>query len=147
LSALPCWLRATHLEELVRVKTLQRSVAAMLCLLPSVLWALGMGGIELSSGLNQPFDAKIPIVGAKQGELADASAGLAEKSVFDRAGLTRPYTLTTLKFQVVATGDESGYIHITSRDAMREPALEFIVEMKWGNGSLQREYSVLLERK
>ncbi len=46
---------------------LQRVVVTVLCLLPTVLWALGVGGIEVSSGLNQAFDAKIPIVGSKQG--------------------------------------------------------------------------------
>ncbi len=124
---------------------LQRVVVTMLCLLPTVLWALGVGGIEVSSGLNQAFDAKIPIVGAKQGELADVSARLAEREVFDRAGLARAHFLAALKFQVVSTGDNSGYIHITSRDGIREPALEFIVEVKSRSGSLRRKYSVLLE--
>lgn len=136
-----------HQEEIVIVPTLQRIVAVALCLLPTVLWALGIGSIEVSSGLNQRFDAKIPIVGAKQGELADAGARLAEKDIFERAGLARSYALTRLIFQVVATGDDAGYIHITSRDAIREPALEFIVELKWRNGSLQRKYGVHLEPK
>ncbi len=124
---------------------LQRVVVTMLCLLPTVLWALGVGGIEVSSGLNQAFDAKIPIVGAKQGELADVSARLAEKDIFDRAGLARSHFLTALKFQVVSTGDSSGYIHITSRAGLREPALEFLVEVESRSGSLRRKYSVLLE--
>ncbi len=124
---------------------LQRVVVTMLCFLPTVLWALGVGGIEVSSGLNQAFDAKIPIVGAKQGELADVSARLAEKDIFDRAGLARSHFLAALKFRVVSTGDSSGYIHITSRDGIREPALEFIVEVKSRSGSLRRKYSVLLE--
>ncbi len=126
---------------------LQHVVAVILCLLPTVLWALGIGGIAVSSGLNQPFDAKIPIIGAKQGELADVSVRLAEKNVFERAGLVRPDTLTALKFAVVPTGDESGYIHITSRNDIREPALEFIMEVNWRNGSLRRKYSVLLQPK
>ena len=124
---------------------LQRLLAVIVLLLPTALWALGVGGIEVSSGLNQPFDAKIPIIGAKPGELADVRVGLAEKSVFERAGLTRAYALTALKFEVVAIGDESGYIRITSRDGIAEPALEFILEVNWGNGSLRRKYSVLLE--
>ena len=119
----------------------------MVLLLPVTAWALGIGGIEVSSGLNQPFSAKIPIVGAKQGELADVNAKLAEKDVFERAGLVRPYNLTALKFAVVPSGDGdgSGYIHITSRQGMREPALEFIIEVRWRNASLRRKYSVLLE--
>ena len=110
--------------------------------------ALGVGDIEVSSGLNQPFDARIEIFGAKPGEILDLSARLAEKDAFERAGLARPYSLTTLKFNVVSSeGGTSGYIHITSRDGIREPALEFIVEVEWPRGSLQRKYSVLLERK
>ena len=123
----------------------QRVVATILCLLPTVLWALGVGGIEVSSGLNQAFDARIPIVGAGQGELDDVRAGLAEKDIFDRAGLARPRSLAALKFQVVSTGDSSGYIHITSRTGIREPALEFIVELRSPGGNLWRKYSVLLE--
>jgi pilus assembly protein FimV len=122
-------------------------VACIACLLPALAWALGVGGIDVSSGLNQPFDAKIAIVGAKQGELDDVSAALAEPKIFEAAGLTRSIVLTRLKFEVVATGDDSGYIHVTSRDGIREPALEFIVDVKWGNGSVRRKYSVLLEPK
>ena len=122
-----------------------RSVAAIVCLAPALAWALGVGGIDVSSGLNQPFDGKIAIVGAKQGELEDVTAALAEPSVFAAAGLARSIVLSRLKFQVVATGDDSGYIHVTSRDAIREPALEFIVDVKWGNGGVRRKYSVLLE--
>lgn len=129
------------------MSALHRIVAVIVFLLPTTAWALGIGGIEVSSGLNQPFNAKIPIVGAKQGELVDVKAKLAEKDVFERAGIVRPYNLTALKFAVVPTGDGdgSGYIHITSREGMREPALEFIIEVRWPNGSLRRKYSVLLQ--
>jgi pilus assembly protein FimV len=127
------------------VSALQRVAAAMLCLLPTTLAALGVGDMEVSSGLNQPLDAKIPIVGARQGELADVSARLAEDKAFARAGLERPHALSALQFQVVPTDETSGYIHVTSRGAIREPAMEFIVEVEWRGGSLRRKYSVLLE--
>ena len=129
------------------LSTLKRFVAVGLFLSPTLLWALGVGGIDVSSGLNQPFNAKIPIVGAKAGELADVRVRLAEKAVFDSAGLARPHTLTLMKFEVVPTGDGdgSGYIHVTSRDGVREPAWEFIIDVNWSSGSLRRKYSVLLE--
>ena len=127
------------------MSALQRVAAAIVCLLPTTLMALGVGGMEVSSGLNQPFDARIPIVGARQGELADVSARLAGKKTFEHAGLELPYTLSTLQFRVVPTDETSGYIHVTSRDSVREPAMEFIVEVEWHGGSLIRKYSVLLE--
>jgi len=129
------------------VSVLKRIVAVILFLSPTLLWALGVGSIDVSSGLNQPFNAKIPLVGAKAGELEDVKVRIAEKEVFDAAGLARSNVLTLMKFEVVSTGDGdgSGYIHITSRDGVREPALEFIIDVKWQNGSLRRKYSVLLE--
>lgn len=127
------------------MSALQRVAALILCLLPTTLMALGVGGMEVSSGLNQPFDARITIVGARPGQLADANAGLAERKFFTRAGLEHPYFLNALQFRVVPTDETSGYIHITSRAAVREPAMEFIVELTWRGGSARRKYSVLLE--
>jgi pilus assembly protein FimV len=140
-------LGAVHFRELIRTSALQGVAAMLLCLLPGAAAALGVGEIEVSSGLNQPFDAKIALIGAKPEELVDISARLADKEVFERAGLTRPYSLSALEFVVVSAGDGSGYIHVTSRNGIREPALELIVEVKWRTGSLRRKYSVLLERK
>ena len=137
---------AVHLRKTVSERARQ-PIAALLLLLviPGTVSALGVGDIEVSSGLNQPFDARIPIFGAKPGEIFDVSARLSDEDAFERAGLARTYSLTTFKFTVVPTKDESGYIHITSRDAVREPALEFIIEVEWPRGSLQRKYGVLLE--
>ena len=117
----------------------------VLLMAPATLWALGVGGMNVSSGLNQPFDARIPIIGAGEGEIPDVTARLAEPEVFERAGLSRPHALTRLRFLVVADEQGGGYIHVTSRNGIREPALEFIVEVSWRSGSLRRKYSVLLE--
>jgi pilus assembly protein FimV len=125
----------------------RRVLTALLLLVPFAAAALGLGDIHVASGLNQPFDARIPIIGAKPGEIVDLSAALAEQQAFERAGLARPYSLNRLKFSVVAGEGDSGYVHVTSREAVREPALEFIIEVKWRNGSMQRKYGVLLERK
>lgn len=127
------------------MSTIRRIAALWLLVLPVGAWALGVGGMEVSSGLNQPFDGRIPIVGAAPEELVDVRARLAEEDAFDRAGLARPYMLSKLRFLVVSDEDGSGYIHVTSREGIREPALEFIVEVEWRSGSLQRKYSVLLE--
>ena len=131
----------------MNVSAIRRIAAAVLCLMPTTLLALGIGGMEVSSGLNQPFDARIPIVGAQQGELAAVDARLAEKKIFERAGIELPYTLSTLQFRVVPTDETSGYIHITSRGNVREPAVEFIIEVSWHGGSVRRKYSALLEHR
>ena len=127
------------------MSALKRFAALALLALPGSLWAIGLGGLEVRSGLNQPFDARIPIVGAEAAELADMKARLAEPDAFHRAGIARPYVLSRLRFLVVEDRDGSGYIHVTSREGIREPALEFVLEVESRSGSLQRTYSVLLE--
>lgn len=131
----------------MNVSAIQRLAAALLCLMPTTLLALGIGGMEISSGLNQPFDARIPIHGAREGELADVDARLAEKKIFERAGLELPYALSSLKFRVVPIDETSGYIHVTSRDKIREPAVELIIDVSWNGGNLRRKYSALLEHR
>jgi pilus assembly protein FimV len=122
-----------------------RALLATLLLFPASLWAIGLGDMEVSSKLNQRFVATIAIVGASADQLADAEASLADTEAFQRAGLDRHYILTTLRFETIVGDDGAGYLRITSTKSIREPGLSFIIELKWRQGLIRRQYSVLLE--
>ncbi len=109
--------------------------------------ALALGNLELRSTLNQQFDARIRLHSVPTGQLQDFSAQLAGKKAFARAGLERSYVLTTLRFEIVEESDGSGYIKITSRDYVKEPYLNFIVEVDGPAGRILREYTVLFEAR
>ena len=107
--------------------------------------AVGLGKLELESRLNQPFRAQIPLIGLKKGEMEDLRAGLASEADFARHSVERSDAALGLLFELVSTGPETGYIQVRSRRHVREPALEFIVELDTPGGRRLRTYSVLLE--
>lgn len=105
--------------------------------------ALGLGAIEVKSALNQPLDARIPLLSVEVGELDSLSISLASAEAFHRAGVDRPFSLTRLKFRVVA--GEKPYVRVFTEQPVKEPFLDFLVEADWSRGRLVREFTLLLD--
>ncbi|MES9931244.1 MAG: FimV/HubP family polar landmark protein [Candidatus Sedimenticola sp. PURPLELP] len=119
--------------------------ALVLSLLPASLWAMGLGSVEVSSALNQPLDAKIQLISANTSELHDVKVKLAGADAFSKAGIDRPYHLTRLRFQTMVGNDGLAYIKVSTRRGVREPYLNFLLEMTWPKGAMVREYAILLD--
>ncbi len=117
----------------------------LLVLIPGQLFSLGLGDIEVNSALNQPLNAQINLIAAREDEFEEMRVELAPANVFDRVGVPRPYFLTKLKFQPVMLPGGGTAIRVTSKDPVREPFLTFLVEVTWPKGRLLREYTVLLD--
>ena len=112
---------------------------------PTVVNALGLGKLELQSALNQPFKARVELLSATADELDSLKISLADQEAFQRAGIQRTFLLTSLRFRVEETESGSDYIRIYSSDSIREPFLNFLLEINWSKGRLYREYTVLLD--
>ncbi len=122
-----------------------RAVALILGLVASPLViALGLGSLHSESALNEPFDGRIEILGATADDFDALKVGLAARDQFDRAGIALHPLLYKLKFGVEENESGDNFISVTSKDPIREPYLNFLVEMNWANGRLLREYTVLL---
>ncbi len=106
--------------------------------------ALGLGEISLHSALNQPLNADIQLHDVRDLTSAEFKIKLASTDVFDRAGVERFIFLNDLRFTPVLKGNNS-IIRVTSSQPVREPYLNFIVEVSRPNGQLLREYTVLLD--
>ncbi len=118
---------------------------ALLCF-PLSSFALGLGEIEVNSFLNQPLKAGIEVVAARPGEIDDLLVSLASRDAFRKAGLERSADLSKLRFKIEKSEDgQSAKILITTRSAIKEPFLNFLVEADWAKGRLLREYTVLLD--
>ena len=122
------------------------AVALGACLMaPSAtLHALGMGDIDVHSGLNQPLKATIKLISVDEGELNGLDVALAPKTAFERMGLDRLPVLSKLSFNVVRDKG-APYIEVTSQVPVREPFLDFILSVNWANGQMLREYTLLLD--
>ena len=65
---------------------------------PGLVFAFGLGEIEIKSALNQPMDAEIELVGFNPAQIDEVQIELASQQMFERVGVPRPYILTRLKF-------------------------------------------------
>ena len=113
-------------------------------LIPNYGYTLGLGEIEVNSSLNQKLTARIDLLSASPDEADTLIIKLASREEFVRAGLDRPMVLSSLKFK---TSVENGrvYINVLSPKPIREPFLNFLIEVDWPQGHLIREYTILLD--
>lgn len=127
------------------LRSLARGFAALLLLLPVNSYALGLGDIELHSALNQPLDAEISLLSADSVIPDELKVSLASSDEFAKAELERPVYLTKIKFAIDHKADGRLYVKLTSEDVMKEPFIDFLIEVNWPDGRLVREYTVLLD--
>ena len=119
-------------------------IGALMLLPMHSAWALGLGELKVESELNDFLLGRIDLQAVKPGDMVNLDVRLAEPEVFEDAGMPRPYILSKLRFETVSTAENAGYIKVTSKERIREPYLNFILEVVWHRGRILREYSVLL---
>jgi pilus assembly protein FimV len=126
-------------------RCLTRISLALVLLLSSEVWAIGLGDINLDSALNEPLRAEIELLSATPEELANLTVSLASAETFARYGIDRPFFLQEIEFNVQPTGPSGAVVQIRSRSPITEPFVTFLVEATWSSGRLLREYTVLLD--
>ncbi|MCG2580605.1 MAG: hypothetical protein KA296_06985 [Marinobacter sp.] len=111
----------------------------------SVAQALGLGEIELQSYLNEPLEADINLRKSQGVDPDDVFVNIASENDYQRVGIDRNHFLTKLQFEVTTSSDGSLIVNVSSREPLREPYLNFLLEVTWPSGRLMREYSVLVD--
>lgn len=107
--------------------------------------ALGLGEIKLNSALNQPLDAQVKLLNVGDLSENEILPNLASHDDFSRAGVERVFFLTGIKFDVELDGKGGATLHLTTDRIVREPYLNFLIELHWPSGRLLREYTALLD--
>ncbi len=122
-----------------------KALAIFGIVLPLNASALGIGEIRSHSALNQTLNAEIPLVLSGDESLDNIQVRLASPAAFERAGIERPHALAQLRFMPVAKPDGRYVIQVSSRSGIREPFLNFLVEVASPTGTLLREFTLLLD--
>ncbi len=135
----------TRDNAMVRVRKLVLAIAAASALSSGMAHALGLGEVTLQSSLNQPLVAEIELLEVRDLASNEVIPSLASPEEFVKAGVDRQYFLTDLKFTPVLKPNGKSVIRVTSSKVVREPYLNFLVEVLWPNGRLLREYTLLLD--
>ncbi len=126
-------------------KTRRLALAMAVAMASGRGYALGLGDIELHSALNQPLNAEVRLLTENPGELKNAVIKLATGEEFAREGIERSAILSDIDFTIVTAKDGASIVKITSTQPIREPFLDFVVQMDWQSGHLLREYTLLLD--
>lgn len=113
--------------------------------LPANAGALELGEISSRTALGQSLDAQIELrsLGDLSGD--EIKVALAPQQAFDRLGLDRSVVATGLSFSAEVGRNGRGLIRVKSTRPMREPYLDFLVQVTWPQGQVQREYTLLLD--
>lgn len=135
----------TRDNTMVRVRKLVLAIAAASALSSGMAHALGLGEVTLQSSLNQPLVAEIELLEVRDLASNEVVPALASPEEFVKAGVDRQFFLTDLKFTPVLKPNGKSVIRVTSSKVVREPYLNFLVEVLWPNGRLLREYTLLLD--
>lgn len=107
--------------------------------------ALGLGDVSVKSSLNQPLRAEIELVSLNGLGNEEILPGLATREEFLRAGVDRVYFLSELRFDVKKNEQGKSVVVLTTNKPVREPFLNFLVEVIWPSGRLLREYALLID--
>ncbi|WP_455207645.1 FimV/HubP family polar landmark protein [Kaarinaea lacus] len=126
-------------------KLIARALGSVLLLVPAISFALGLGPITMRSSLNQPLDAEIDIHSAQPGDLDGFAVRLASDEDFARVNVERTAFLAQIQFKLRFRSDGSGFIHLTTCQAVTEPYLDFLIEARWPRGRALKEYTVLVD--
>jgi pilus assembly protein FimV len=122
------------------------ALAVMSALYGTNAYSLGLGGVQVKSKLNQPLSAQIDVMSIPAGDLNNLRVALANNDAFKRAGLDKPVLLSTIDFRIEGSGDgRSGTIYLSTAQPIKEPFLNFLIEVNWPKGRILREYTVLLD--
>lgn len=130
---------------MVQVRKLVLAIAAASALSSGMAHALGLGELTLKSSLNQPLVAEIELLEVRDLASSEVLPKLASPEEFAKAGVDRQFFLSDLKFTPVLKPNGKSVIRVTSSKAVREPYLNFLVEVLWPNGRSLREYTLLLD--
>lgn len=117
----------------------------LVAFLPACAWAFGLGQIKLTSHLNQRLNAEISILSLDPKSIKDIRIALASSESFKKAQVQRSIVLTRLKFKAILNKKGKPVVEVTTKDPLKEPFLNFLVEVNWPRGRMLREYTLLLD--
>jgi len=127
----------------VNKKALSLAVCIAMAL-PTASNALSLGDIESNSSLNQPFEGTISLLSTSIEEANMLRVKIASPAVFNRVGIDRPAFLNNIRFRTTVKNGKP-VIVVRSSQPIKEPFLNFLLEVSWPNGQLLKEYTVLLD--
>lgn len=124
-----------------RLKLLPLLISALIT--PAV-GAVGLGDIELHSNLGKPLEAVIPLSHLDDLGLEQLKVALGTEADYSALGVDFTYQHTLIRLEPMVR-DGRAFVRLITRDPVNEPYLNFVLNLRWPQGQVVREYTVLLD--
>lgn len=117
---------------------------ASLLFFTPVVFALGLGELQVTSNLGEPLKAIVPLLELGRMDPLDVKMRLADSEQYKKNGL--PYSPELrLKFKIIGSGETQPFVRISSVYPIDEPFLTLLIEVSSPNGVLYKTYTFLLD--
>ena len=120
-------------------------LGAALSASPVLAYGLGLGRLVVESGLDEPLNAHVRIIGATPSDIKSLSPKLASRAVFAEAGVARHHFLSKIRYSISQHKDGNYYVDFSTTGPFNEPFIQTLLEVDWAGGQLVREYTALLD--
>ena len=106
--------------------------------------ALGLGEVEVSSTLNAPLRATLPVTDSADLSAQRLNVSVADAEAFAAAGLDRTPLAASVKLDVVRRQGRL-VVDLTTERAVREPWIDLMLRLEWPSGQQLHEVTLLLD--
>ena len=121
-------------------------VALATMLLTSVdAMALGLGRLNVQSGLGETLRAEIDVSSLTADEASNLQVKVASPEAYRAAGVDYNAVLPGTKVTLERRADGRPYLRVISDRSVQEPFVDVILELSWSTGRLVREYTMLFD--
>ena len=121
-------------------------VALATMLLTSVdALALGLGRLNVQSGLGETLRAEIDVSSLTADEASNLQVKVASPDAYRAAGVDYNTVLPGTKVTLERRADGRPYLRVISDRSVQEPFVDVILEISWSTGRLVREYTMLFD--
>ena len=107
--------------------------------------ALSLGQIRIDSYYNEPLEATIPLIEAYKENTDGLRIDIADRFAFASAGLERSALLEDIEITLHQSAENGKYLRLSSKAAVRELYLDFILDVNTDAQRISRNITVLVD--
>lgn len=120
-------------------KTISSVIISLL--LSSPLFAMGISDVELLSKLGEPLKAQLRLTHTEELNDAQILIGQADETMYKKLGVERSTAYYRFRFNL----DEQRNLTITTKEPIKEPYMNFVLEFRWPEGKIYKELRFLID--
>ena len=128
-----------------KLSALAAAAVVSVGLTASDAWALALGRVSVQSALGEPLRAEVDIPQMSAAEAESLRAAVASPNVFRNQGMEYSPIANNVRVEVVRRPNGTAVLRLSTAQAVNDPFVDLVIDANWASGSLQRNYTMLLD--